>query len=73
MISVLIFRVGIKQGNCPNLIKIKKNSYASVLDLRKFIKVHTQLKHCLKILSIQYTRLTQDYLLKTISAQNLGK
>jgi hypothetical protein len=30
---------------------MKKNSYAFVLDLRKFVEVQTQLKHCLKILS----------------------
>jgi hypothetical protein len=30
---------------------MKKNSYASVLDLRKFVEVQTQLSHCLKILS----------------------
>jgi hypothetical protein len=30
---------------------MKKNSYASVLDLRKFVEVQTQLRHCLKILS----------------------
>jgi hypothetical protein len=30
---------------------MKKNSYASVLDLKKFVEVQTQLRHCLKILS----------------------
>jgi hypothetical protein len=30
---------------------MEKNSYASVLDLRKFVKVQTQLRHYLKILS----------------------
>jgi hypothetical protein len=42
-----------------------------VLDLRKFVEMQTQLRHCLKILSTQYTRLTQGYLLNTTSAQNL--
>jgi hypothetical protein len=30
---------------------MEKNSYASVLDLRKFVEVQTQLRHCLKIVS----------------------
>ena len=30
---------------------MEKNSYASVLDLRKFVVVQTQLSHCLKLLS----------------------
>jgi hypothetical protein len=30
---------------------MEKNSYASVLDLRKFVEVQTHLRHCLKILS----------------------
>ena len=30
---------------------IRKNRYASVLGLRKFVEIHTQLRHCLKILS----------------------
>jgi hypothetical protein len=30
---------------------MKKNSYASVLNLRKFVEVETQLRHCLKIVS----------------------
>jgi hypothetical protein len=30
---------------------MKKNSYASVLDLGKFVEVRTPLKHYLKILS----------------------
>jgi hypothetical protein len=30
---------------------MKKNSYASVMDLREFVEVQTQLRHCLKILS----------------------
>jgi hypothetical protein len=31
---------------------MKKNSYASVLDLGKIVEVQTQLRHCLKMLSI---------------------
>jgi hypothetical protein len=30
---------------------MEKNSYASVLDLRKIVVVQTQLRQCLKILS----------------------
>jgi hypothetical protein len=30
---------------------MKKNSYASVLNLIKFVEIQTQLRHCLKILS----------------------
>jgi hypothetical protein len=30
---------------------MKKISYASVLNLRKFVEVQTPLRHCLKILS----------------------
>jgi hypothetical protein len=30
---------------------MKKNSYASVLDLRKFVEVQTQLRYYLKMLS----------------------
>jgi hypothetical protein len=30
---------------------MEKNSYASVLDLRKIVEIQTHLRHCLKILS----------------------
>jgi hypothetical protein len=44
---------------------MKKNSYASVLDLRKFVVVQTQLSHCLKLLS------TPVYKIKTgLSTKN---
>jgi hypothetical protein len=35
----------------PNLFKRAKISYASVLNLRKFVEVQTPFRHCLKILS----------------------
>jgi hypothetical protein len=37
--------------NKETALKIKKNSYAFVLDLIKFVEVQTPLRHCLKILS----------------------
>jgi hypothetical protein len=30
---------------------MEKNSYVSMVDLRKIVEVQTQLRHCLKILS----------------------
>jgi hypothetical protein len=40
-----------------NLIKIKKISYASVLNLRKFVEVQTPLRYCLKIVSTPVLRI----------------
>jgi hypothetical protein len=41
MFSVLIFRVGFKLENYPNLINTKKNRNTSILVYRKFVEILT--------------------------------
>jgi hypothetical protein len=57
----------------PNLIKIMKNSYAYVLDFRKFVEMQTQLRHCFKILSIPIYKINSRSSIKNYSCPKLRK
>ena len=52
---------------------MKKNSYASVLDLRKFVEVQTQLRHCLKILSTRVYKINTRLTIKNYICPKLRK
>jgi hypothetical protein len=73
MLSVLILEFGIKKGNYPNPIKIRKNSYASVLNLGKMVGVQTQLRHCLKILRTPVYKINSSLSVKNYICPKLRK
>jgi hypothetical protein len=52
---------------------MKKNSYASVLDLRKFVEVQTQLRHYLKILSTPVYKINTGLSIKNYICPKLRK
>jgi hypothetical protein len=52
---------------------MKKNSYASVLDLRKFVEVQTQLSHCSKILSTPVLKIQSGLSIKSHKCSKLRK
>jgi hypothetical protein len=51
MVFAILFRVLIKLGKYPKPINPEKNRNTSILGLKKFMEIHTQHTHCLKILS----------------------
>ena len=51
---------------------MKKNSYASVLNL-KFVEVQTQFKHCLKILSTRVYKINTRLTIKNYICPKLRK
>jgi hypothetical protein len=52
---------------------MRKNSCASVLDLRKFIDMHNQLRHCLKILSTPVYKINLGLPIKNYICPKLRK
>jgi hypothetical protein len=52
---------------------MEKNSYASMLDLRKFVEVQTQLRHCLKILSTPVYKINIGLSIKNYICPKLRK
>jgi hypothetical protein len=52
---------------------MEKNSYASVLDLGKFVEVQTQLRHCLKILSTLVYKINTKLSIKNYICSKLRK
>jgi hypothetical protein len=52
---------------------MEKNSYASVLDLRKFVEVQTQLRHCLKIVSTPVYKINTRLSIKDYICPKLRK
>ena len=52
---------------------MEKNSYAYVLDLRKFVEVQTHLRHCLKILSTPVYKINSSFAIKDYICPKLRK
>jgi hypothetical protein len=52
---------------------MEKNSYASVLDLRKFVQVQTQLRHYLKIISTPVYKINTGLSIKNYICPELRK
>jgi hypothetical protein len=63
----------LNKETAPNLIKIRKNSYPSVLDLRKFVEAQTQFRHCLKILSTPVYKSNTGLSIKNYTCPKLRK
>jgi hypothetical protein len=52
---------------------MEKNSYASMLDLRKIVEVQTQLRHCWKILSTPVYKINTRLSIKNYICPKLRK
>jgi hypothetical protein len=51
MVSAILLEFWFKIGKYPKPINPEENRNTSILGLRKFVEIHTQHTHCLKILS----------------------